>query len=146
MQRVRVSRAHRRTGQAFGGRAGPYFAQIRMMKIPEKDKSTGNLPKYLAYFARIWQNLKLQGGQLPPLKFEILSYSGKIRLIFGQFSCRFVVFWCFSTLIRANCGFALPQNACPVRLWQYMVIDHILSLVKVYNTYIELYTSRAVFV
>ena len=44
---------HRRTGQAFGGRAGPYFAQIRMMKIPEKDKSTGKLPKYLANFARI---------------------------------------------------------------------------------------------
>ena len=38
-----------------------------MMKIPEKDKSTGKLPKYLANFARIWQNLKLQGGQLPPL-------------------------------------------------------------------------------
>ena len=43
----------RRKGKAFGGRAGAYIAQIQMMKTPEKDKSAGKLPKYLANFARI---------------------------------------------------------------------------------------------
>ena len=54
-------------GQATCGRAGPYFARIRRMKIPEKDKSRGKLPKYLANFARKLQNLKFQGGAAAPL-------------------------------------------------------------------------------
>ena len=57
---------NRRTGNAFSGRAGPYFAPIRMMKLPENDKYTVKLPKYQAKFARIWQSLKLKRGQLPP--------------------------------------------------------------------------------
>ena len=62
-------------GQAFGGRAGHYFAQILMMKIPEKDKSTGKLPKYLANFARICQNLKLQEGSCPPCPYVSYAYA-----------------------------------------------------------------------
>ena len=36
------------------------------MKIPEKDKSRGKLPNYLANFARTLQNLKFQGGAADP--------------------------------------------------------------------------------
>ena len=44
---------HRRTGQAFGGRAGPYFAQIRIIKIPDLQENCPNIQLILPEYDKI---------------------------------------------------------------------------------------------